>query len=177
MPADSFWQLLADLPKGEAARLAALEARVAALSPGQQQAFGRRFILESSSLQAWRHLHAAEVVMGFVSQDVFVEFRSWVLLQGHEVAQAFHDDPDSLAPVGPSDDEQIGMAEEFEAIATGSVPDEVDVLYGPMAGARPSDSYAELAARYPRLAAAYLPTPLPAGSPWDSGPRPIARRG
>ncbi len=37
-------------------------------------------------------------------------------------------------------------------------------------------SYAALAQRYPRLAAAYLPMPPPPGDTPTSGPRPITRR-
>ena len=176
MDADRFWGLLAGLPATTEWKLAKLEGRLNGLNDSDRRAFGRRFITESTALLTWRHIQAAEVIMGSVSEDVFVDFRSWVVLQGPEVSRAFLTDPDSMAAVGPTDEEEIGMAQVFEALATELLGDEVAALYAEPLGDSPKDTYEVLAQRYPRLAAAYLPSPAPTGTPWDSGPRPIRRR-
>jgi Protein of unknown function (DUF4240) len=152
-------------------------------------AFKSRFTDLSNSILTWNHLGAAEVIMGFTSEDVFSNFRTWVIYQGREVYTSFRDDPDSLAKDGPTSDEaQIGPAEILEflpddAYAEAAGKDlgedypQVGEYRAEPAGQKIEHSYLGLAKRFPKLATVYLPTPRPQGSPMDSGPRPIQRRG
>jgi hypothetical protein len=52
----------------------------------------------------WNLWGAAYLINGGCSDDGFIDFRSWLLLQGRDVFQAAVSDPDSLANVlGPKD--------------------------------------------------------------------------
>jgi len=121
-------------------------------------------------------------VLGYVNEDVFVSFRTWVLAQGRAVYEAFVAAPDSLAAHGPDDEEQVAAAESVENVAldvwsqqTGrdpfadgpGVPDS-GAVYSEPRGTALDD--AQRAARFPRLTGTYR-----GGSPTD-GPAPVVRR-
>lgn len=186
MSEDEFWKV-ADGTAGDdvEAQAGAIDARLSAMSPDELLAYHRRFVELSNRSNTFTHLGAAQVIMGFVSDDAFDSFRTWVLYRGRDLYTDFVRDPDTLADHGPTDDEQVGAAEflEFAALQrwmsqTGKeFPDLGDAgLYGAPTGAKIDTSYPSLATRFPKLAAAYLPDPAPTGSPWSDGPRPITRR-
>lgn len=182
MTSEQFWAIVDRVvsPDPEEAT-DALTAELEALGPEAVLAFESQFIEQMRRSNTYLHVAAAEAVMGFTSDDVFVSFRTWVLYQGQAVYDAFVTDPDSLAPHGPEDDEQVGAAEELEftpldvwSTLTGRDPDDGDSalpdhgsVYDEPSGT-PIDA-SELSARFPRLTAAYV-----VGSPQT--PAPITRR-
>lgn len=181
MPLDRFWALIEGTPaENPDVQAAALKTRLAALSPADLRAYELTFIGLANALTTDEHLGAAEVIMGAVSDDVFVSFRTWVVYRGRAVYEGFLREPDSLAAVGPSDDEQIGRAETLEFLPEqlgAEIGEDGPSLYGvDLAPPKIDHSYASLAQRYPRLAAVYLPIPLPVGDVFSNGPRPISRR-
>jgi len=183
MDTDQFWRLVdrAASPDPAAAAESLYDA-LSALPPDDVLAYEREFVRQMGRSNTLVHHAAAETIMGYTSQDVFVSFRTWVLAQGREVYDAFVADPDSLAPHGPTDDEQVGAAESFEGVALdvwstqtgrdpfaeGSGVPVGDSVYDEPRGTRLDE--AQRLARFPRLTAAYV-----GGSPTD-GPAAVIRR-
>jgi hypothetical protein len=184
MPEDRFWSLVegtTSSPVDE--QVPVLRQRLSALSAPDLLAYEKRFVVLSNGILTWQHLGAAEVVMGFTSEDVFTDFRTWVVFRGRDVYTAFRDDPDSLAAYGPTDDEELGAAEDLEFLAYDlyaakagtelfDLPDYPMYLPVP-SGQQIDDSNAALARRFPKLAARYMRGVDPDGSPGD-GPRAVS---
>jgi hypothetical protein len=80
-------------------------------------AFGEQLLAEHERLNTWRHLAAAEVMIGYVSDDVFTDWRSWVIAQGRQVHDAAVADPDSLAAIEDWHELETGAGEIFGAAA------------------------------------------------------------
>jgi hypothetical protein len=115
MTPEHFWQVVDGVAAPDTEQVAeALDRVLGTLDADALVGYEERFLAEMARSNTYRHHAAAEVIMGFTSEDVFTDFRTWVLYQGHEVYDAFVADPDSLAGRGPVDDEQVGMAEELE---------------------------------------------------------------
>jgi hypothetical protein len=182
-----FWTIVDRVaePSTEAV-IEALHGELSKLTPAQLIGYQKSFVAAMSKTNTPRHLGSATVIMGFTSDDVFVSLRTWVLYQGSDVYGSYVTDPDSLAPNGPTDDEQVGMAEELEFMPeavyeemTGNdlasaLPDEPTVYDQPQGPAIDMRSES-LAKQFPRLAASYLQNPAPSGKPIENGPRPITR--
>lgn len=155
--------------------------RLQALLGGDLAGFHRRYVQLANAIAGPAHYSAAQVVMGYVTQDVFVDFRTWVVFQGRRNFDGFRADPDSLAGWGPTDDEQLGAAEvlEFlpEQVAGGSpawANDDESVYIEPTG--TPEDlTYAVLQQRFPRLARVYLRSGDPSMTPVQEGPREVRR--
>ncbi|WP_374970630.1 DUF4240 domain-containing protein [Terrabacter sp. BE26] len=183
MSPDEFWAVVDRVAGPDPAAAAdALTGELQAMPVEQIVAYEKQFTAQMARANTFLHRAAAETIMGYTSQDVFVSFRTWVLYQGREVFDAFVADPDSLAGRGPTDDEQIGASETLELAPieawqakTGRDPssagsgaaDGGSVYEDPMG--TPVDR-ALLAARFPRLTAAYV-----GGAP-SNGPAPIRTR-
>lgn len=183
MDTDRFWQLVDRAASTDPVAAAeSLRGALSALPPDEVLSFETEFVRQMGRSNTQVHLAAAETVMGYTSEDVFVSFRTWVLAQGRTVYDAFVTDPDSLAAHGPDDDEQIGGSELLEGVALdvwsaqthrdpfadgSGVPVGASVYEEPT-GARLTDK--ERLARFPRLAAAYV-----GGDP-SGGPVPVRRR-
>ncbi|MEO6998609.1 MAG: DUF4240 domain-containing protein [Terracoccus sp.] len=186
MPEAEFWSIVDGTASADVeAQAVAIDQRLEGLSASELLGYEQRFVELANRSNTFVHLGAAEVVMGYASQDAFVDFRTWVLYQGSAVYTAFVNDPDSLAAHGPSDDEQLGGAQLLEFVPaqrftslTGAEPPEPNgpTVYQPPTGPTIDNTYLALAARFPQLAAAYLPDPPPTGSPQTGGPRSITRR-
>lgn len=186
MPEAEFWSIVDGTASTDLeVQAVAIDQRLEGLRPSELLAYEQRFVEVANRSNTSKHLGAAEVIMGYTSQDAFVDFRTWVLYQGSEVYTAFVKDPDSLAAHGPSNDEQVSGAQLLELVPaqrftslTGTEPPETNgpTVYQPPTGDPTDSSYAALAARFPKLAAAYLPDPPPSGSPKTDGPRSITRR-
>lgn len=182
MALDRFWQLVAGTyahdPDEQAA---ALEPRLRGLSTADLTGYQRRYVQLADALATPEHYAAAQVLMGSVSSDVFVDLRTWVVFQGRASYEAFLTDPDSMADWGPTDDEQVGAAEALEYLPdriAGATPpwadDATSVDDAPTTEPQPL-TYAELRRRLPRLCARYLPPDLTATAPGDDGVRPVHR--
>ncbi|UQU66764.1 DUF4240 domain-containing protein [Couchioplanes caeruleus] len=61
--------------------------------------FQRELIRASARLYTWRHGDAAEMMCGGVSDDVFTDWRSWVITLGRETYSRVAENPDNLADV------------------------------------------------------------------------------
>ncbi len=183
MTTDEFWQVVDHVsgPDPDAAA-SVLEAELARMDDATIAAFGAEYYRQMLRSNTWLHLAAAQTVMGFTSDDVFRNFRTWTLFQGRVVYDAFVADPDSLAGRGPRDDEQVGMAEELEYLPvqtweqhTGTDPFEAGSGWpeDPESFAQPTGSRLteqQRAQRLPRLSAAYV------GGGADGGAVPVTPR-
>ena len=131
----------------------------------QLVAFETHYVQTLGRLGSWRHAEAAEVVCGFISDDVFVDYRTWVLTRGRDVVDAVAADPDALADVPELDRscEEAGLGELYGSVAaqlyaerTGEeFPESVPSPFGAgPTGERSADADAVRAA-LPRLAERY----------------------
>lgn len=102
----------------------ALDAELRGLTTDQVRVYERSFLEEMSRANTWAHHSSAQDVMGavsglsFVSDDVFVSLRTWVIYQGKDAFDAWVRDPATLADLGLDSDEQVGLAEELEFLPT-----------------------------------------------------------
>jgi hypothetical protein len=76
-----------------------LEARFARADDETLRAFQQRLVDASSRLYTWQHWDAAEMICGYASDDVFTDWRSWVITLGRETFTRVAEDPDNLADV------------------------------------------------------------------------------
>ena len=120
-------------------------------------------------IYTWEHGNAAELVFGYLGDDGWTDFRTWVIVHGRAPYERYLADPDHLAVLltPDFDDEEIGAAEEFGVVAsqlyqqkTGTELWETDTpILEPDAkptGVDARDDEAVLRRRYPALAANFL---------------------
>jgi hypothetical protein len=81
--------------------------------------FQTRLVEASNRLYTWRHGAAAEMVCGFVSDDVFTDWRSWVITLGRDTYERVVRDPDNLADVEDLSGGCEGLSEFFGAAVAG----------------------------------------------------------
>jgi hypothetical protein len=183
-----FWSIIASTraSRSTSQRAELLQGRLKQLPPAQIAEFDRHLTAAVNSIGQPRHLGAAEIMMGFTSKTAFADFRAWIVAQGQDVHARFRDDPDSLVDVGLDREGEL-VAGEMVAFAPDKVYREVTGrnLVDDFPDARPPEglgstmngpSYAQLARDLPRLAAAYLPSPVPEGNAFADGPRGINLR-
>lgn len=183
-----FWSIIASTraSRSTSQRAELLQGRLKQLPPAQIAEFDRHLTAAVNSIGQPRHLGAAEIMMGFTSKTAFADFRAWIVAQGQGVHARFRDDPDSLVDVGLDREGEL-VAGEMVAFAPDKVYREVTGrnLVDDFPDARPPEglgstmngpSYAQLARDLPRLAAAYLPSPVPEGNAFADGPRGINLR-
>ena len=113
----------------------ALDAELRGLTTDQVRVYERSFLEEMSRANTWAHHSSAQDVMGavsglsFVSDDVFVSLRTWVIYQGKDAFDAWVRDPATLADLGLDSDEQVGLAEEGQTPeATAQPAEELEFL-------------------------------------------------
>ncbi|GAA0950423.1 hypothetical protein GCM10009554_50350 [Kribbella koreensis] len=144
----------------------------ALLELGQDQvvAFDAAFTEASRAIYSWEHCGAATVMLGWVGDDTFTDFRSWVIAQGRTTYERFRADPDSIVEAGLDDQEELGEAEVYAGVAAVVFEELVgteiwDALperdggefQEDLAGVRFEESVEVMAERYPRLTAVYGP--------------------
>ncbi|MEV6410980.1 DUF4240 domain-containing protein [Kribbella sp. NPDC051718] len=144
----------------------------ALLELGQDQvvAFDAVFTEASRAIYSWEHVGAASVMLGWVGDDTFTDFRSWVIAQGRTTYERFRADPDSIVDAGLDDQEELGAAEMYAGVAAevfaelagGEIWDLLPEREGvefqeDLAGVRFVESVGVMAERYPRLTAVYGP--------------------
>lgn len=185
MDSSSFWDLVDGSREGTDGDLEAQSANLVALLDAlpltDVAAFDARFVEANLALHTWGVVGAGTVLLGRMSDDVFTDFRTWVVAHGRAVHERVLADPDSLADVGADDLEAVGLAEEVAYAAHRAYESRTgrDLLddhpgqdvaepTGPPAGEAfdPADD-AELRRRYPRLSARWLSAagPLPGQLP------------
>lgn len=63
------------------------------------RAFQSRLVAASNRLYTWRNWEAAEMIYGFMSEDAFTDWRSWVITLGQDWFERVAVNPDNLADV------------------------------------------------------------------------------
>lgn len=113
----TFWDLVDRSREGADGDLETQTAQLISLldevPEDQLAAFDAEFVAANRDLYTWEVLGAGTVLLGWLSDDVFTDFRSWVVAQGREVHERVVADPDSLADLGTLDLEQVGLGELF----------------------------------------------------------------
>jgi hypothetical protein len=134
--------------------------------PSDVLSFANWWYKFTDSAYSWDLWGAAYLINGGCSDDGFIDFRSWLILQGKQVYDAARANPDSLADLGvEEDDAQVECYPAVHAYekATGKKDFYGDyaATYGESSG-QPDladgwdfDDEAEMRTRYPRLAEAY----------------------
>ncbi|SHJ52616.1 Protein of unknown function [Tessaracoccus bendigoensis DSM 12906] len=163
---EGFWDLVDAASAGEVVddKLALLTDQVKRLEYEELLGFQRCLGEAHAELDNAGLYGAATALMGLVSDDVFESVRSWVILHGRAAATRVLEDPDSLADLGLTDEDEIGASESLVFVAdqvheerfgvplTGRHPD-LDFLvnHEPSAGGLPSARV--LKQLYPRCSA------------------------
>jgi len=185
MDQSTFWHLVERSRAEAGGDLAEQTDRLAGLLadlPEQEiVSFDALFVAANRALYTWEVMGAGTVIIGWLSSDVFTDFRSWVVSLGQATYENALRNPDSLADVEFGDIEAIGDAETFSFVAVSAFesktgqslweahPDresaETDADLP--AGEEFERSDDELRRRYPRLAARWLSNdgPLPGQLP------------
>lgn len=140
------------------------------LSTTELLSFDDHFTRASHALHTWTVFGAGQAILGFVSEDVFADFRSWIISRGQDTYSHALNDPDaSLARLSTFSYEQIGAAESIAALTSDiyheregahmvdAYPDRLSADYpdGPPQGPEPPQDQAGIAAAYPRLTQRY----------------------
>jgi hypothetical protein len=187
MDESRFWSIIESTGSAGSAygRAKTLRARLEKLPPRQIAEFDRYMTEAVNAIGQPKHLGAAEVMMGFMSEDAFISFRAWVVAQGQTVHARFEQDPDSLVDVAPDREGEMVAGQmilftpnaAYEAVTAHRLVDDFPELPTParLDSTPDGPTYAKLAEDLPRLAAAYLPVPIPPGNAFADGPRGIRR--
>jgi hypothetical protein len=106
MTLDEFWEHIHKSkrkdPHAHAERLAN---RLAKLKPDEIVDFDHWWGVLKREAYHWDLWGAAYLINGGCSDDGFIDFRSWLILQGRDVFQAALANPDTLADLGVEQDE------------------------------------------------------------------------
>lgn len=168
MTEDRFWSMIAQA-RGSTKTLtpAAVErltTQVEQLSGDELTEFVR--LLHAAHLRAysWELWAAGFLIQDTMSDDGFVDFRSWLIAQGRDAFERALADPDSIADLDwRADLEDMSVAEQFAAVAVdeyetrvGAVTDALGSFYPdaePTGTGFPEDDADWFIGRFPRLAA------------------------
>jgi hypothetical protein len=120
-----FWELVEDArlqADGDPEAMAEdLTARLADADEETLRGFQERLVEASSRLYTWPHRHAAEMICGFVSDDVFTDWRSWVIAMGRDTFERIAENPDRLADVEDLSGGREGAAAEWFGSAVSEI--------------------------------------------------------
>lgn len=171
--ADEFWTIV-DESRAAAApakRGSAVKRHVRALTRALERLpattvleFEKQRRAQSARANRWDLWAAGYVAFGGMSDDSFLDFRSWLISQGREAFERVLADPDSLVELTfDSDGEDLGYAEEWGYVPLDVLDEheEVDDDELEPSGAEPQgepfpeDDGAWFAERFPRLWARY----------------------
>lgn len=167
MTEDQFWTVIdRTRPSTDVLTPAAvtrLREQVERLSDDDLAGFVRLFHAVHARGYTHRVWAAGYLIQDTMSDDGFVDFRSWLIAHGRVVYQRALEDPDTIADLHwRADLEDMSVAEQFADVGaseylarTGSVPDELGSFYAMDAPADPdfpSEDPAWFIAHFPRLA-------------------------
>lgn len=164
MDDDSFWQLISRANRAPAGRFDKFVAELEALPPGELLDFIRKSRLRVIDAYDYHLWAAAYIIDGGCSDDSFQDFRESLVLMGRQVYEAALRDPDSLADVPETGDDDFfdadigGVPYEIYSEKMGmEVPDEAMPPYPRKPKGEPFDpnEVKAMAARFPRLSAKY----------------------
>ncbi|MEV4279998.1 DUF4240 domain-containing protein [Actinoplanes xinjiangensis] len=96
-----------------------LEVEFAKADDETLRTFQRELVDASRRLYTWRHWDAAEMICGYASDDVFTDWRSWVITLGRKTFARVIENPDNLADVADLSEACEGGAEIFGAAISG----------------------------------------------------------
>jgi hypothetical protein len=103
---DEFWEhIRKSKRRGPDAHAERLTSRLAKLPPEDIVDFDYWWNLMHGEAYHWNLWGAAYLINGGCSDDGFIDFRSWLILQGREVFQAAVSNPDTLADVEVGEEE------------------------------------------------------------------------
>jgi hypothetical protein len=165
---DEFWQHIRATRRTDAEEHGdRLTARLAKLPVQEILSFGRWWYLMLAKAYTWKLWGAAYLINGGCSDDGFLYFRTWLILQGRKVYEAAVKNPESLAALlkGDGDVEaECYPASEAYTAATGR-EDYVAALekrypklpdYPELKDGWDFDDEAQMRKRYPKLTAAFI---------------------
>lgn len=118
MDDNGFWDIIdATLPGEDVEeQTTLLQERLGPLTVEELLSFDEHYTRASHALFTWELWRAAEAMIGWCSEDVFADFRSWVISRGRARYEAIVAEPDlGLSEVDIETDEDIGSAESFGA--------------------------------------------------------------
>src|SRR5262245_2640606 len=105
MTLDEFWEhIQATKCKNADEHVELLIKRLAKLKPDEIVDFDHWWGLMKREAYHWHLWGAAYLINGGCSDDGFIDFRSWLILQGRDIFHAAVSNPDSLADVLGSED-------------------------------------------------------------------------
>lgn len=118
MDTDHFWTIIdatVTASPDEIDRQAELlQDHLAALTVEEILGFDGEYTQASHALYTWAVWRAADIMIGDASDDVFADFRSWVISRGRRAYERVLASPDEgLAELDLEDEEEIGGAELF----------------------------------------------------------------
>lgn len=124
MDIDRFWSIV-DLTRQQAPRSIGEQAEVLRgeldrLSIEDLLGFESAYTRASHALYTWEIWRAADIIIGDTSEDVFADFRSWLISRGRSVYEEVVASADhGLAALELRDDggEEVGAGEVFGAVA------------------------------------------------------------
>ena len=175
MPADRFWDLIAETTRHQAdpdAQIESLRGLLSALTPEEIAAFAMAFAREMKRSYSWDLWGAAYLIQGGASDDGFDYFRHWLISRGRALFEAALRDPERLAELLGAEAEGPPEFEEFSYVAgevwsekTGrdfqEMPFDAANSYPPDPSGEPFEEDDEhLARRYPKLWARFGENPL-----------------
>lgn len=127
MDTDAFWAVIATLDArddtdagldsgtGElptARRAHALAGWVVAAGDDDLRGFHTALVVQRNRAYRWNLWAAGHLALGGMSDDAFLDFRTWLLLHGRETFERVLADPDALADLSwDEDQEEFGHAE------------------------------------------------------------------
>lgn len=119
----SFWSIVEDARRdadGDPELMAeALASRFGDADDETLRGFQTRLVEANMRLYTHPHAAAAEMICGFVSDDVFTDWRSWVITLGRDTYELVVRDPDNLAGVEDLSGGCGGLGEFFGAAVAG----------------------------------------------------------
>lgn len=195
MSKDDFWELICEARTlcGQDADAYASWLREQLMEAGPQQAQDFHDFVHAYQDLAYQYglWSAASIICGGCTDDGFIDFRAWLIAQGWNVYRTALNDPDSLADAEPhggcqfEDLTYIGSAvleeltgqdayENIDSAAYNKLVAELEqeIVYGEGLGYPYEPN--EIAQRFPRLCARYLPPQdlsamMERGSTWNPG--------
>jgi len=106
MTTEEFWKLIESTKDSDPeAQAETLVENLVKLEPAEILAFGHMWDQYHGEAYTWKLWAAAYIMNGGCSDDSFMDFRSWLLLQGQSVYEAALKDADTLASVKCEPDE------------------------------------------------------------------------
>lgn len=105
MDLDQFWNIVDGVKKSQEPEVA-IERHLKRLSPDELISYQNHFEMLRDRAYRWDLWGAAYIMQGGCSDDGFIDFRAWLISKGREVYENALNNPDSLADLKLSDDEE-----------------------------------------------------------------------